>query len=289
MDKKPSVAIFSTAYWPFVGGAEIAVKEITARLVDFNFVLITARLKRGLPKREKLGRVDIHRLGWGIPFLDKIWLAFRGGSYARRIGHFDFIWAIMASYGGLAALDYKEKRPDIFFLLTLQEGDDFSHIACRARWLGGRFRRIFEYADRIQAISRYLARWAESMGARAPITVVPNGVDVEKYKFQNNKIQNLNIKKGNIKLVTTSRLVKKNAVDDIIRALTLLPENISLTVAGDGPERKNLEKLTKELNLVKRVEFLGEINQDKIAEVSIETINRSRDGIYRLTFKVKPK
>jgi len=35
------ILIFSTAYLPFVGGAEVAVKEITDRLADdFSFVLI---------------------------------------------------------------------------------------------------------------------------------------------------------------------------------------------------------------------------------------------------------
>ena len=37
------------------------------------------------------------------------------------------------------------------------------------------FRKIFTKADHIQAISNYLADWARSMGAKAPIEVVPNG------------------------------------------------------------------------------------------------------------------
>ena len=60
------VLIFSTAYLPFVGGAEVAVKEITDRLSsDFSFVLITARLKPDLPEYEKIGAVEVHRIGQG--------------------------------------------------------------------------------------------------------------------------------------------------------------------------------------------------------------------------------
>ena len=37
------VLIYSTAYYPLVGGAEVAVKELTDRLPDWDFELITAR------------------------------------------------------------------------------------------------------------------------------------------------------------------------------------------------------------------------------------------------------
>ena len=48
--RKKRILIFSTAYYPFVGGAEVAVKEITDRLAgDFDFDLITAKIKKGLP------------------------------------------------------------------------------------------------------------------------------------------------------------------------------------------------------------------------------------------------
>lgn len=32
-----------------------------------------------------------------------------------------------------------------------------------------------------------------------------------------------------------------------------------------------------------------EISEDKIKEVSVESLNRGKDGVYRLSFKVKPK
>ena len=56
------ILIFSTAYFPFVGGAEVAVKEITDRLAShgttrpvlggdgFSFDMITARMDNKLPQ-----------------------------------------------------------------------------------------------------------------------------------------------------------------------------------------------------------------------------------------------
>ncbi|MBU6415045.1 hypothetical protein KGQ34_02290, partial [Patescibacteria group bacterium] len=58
--KKQNIFIFSTAYDPFIGGAEIAVKEITKRLRDrYDFFLFTARFDPLLPKREFKDGVDI--------------------------------------------------------------------------------------------------------------------------------------------------------------------------------------------------------------------------------------
>jgi len=251
-----TVLIYSTAYLPAIGGAERAIEEITARLSQSHrFVLVTARLSRTSPRLERIGAVDIIRVGVGVPFIDKLLLATSGarvGAQALSNKPADVVWASMASYGGLAALGYKEKCPSAHFLLTLQEGDEFTHIARRARWIKKRFRNIFIRADAIQAISQYLARWAESMGATVPIVIVPNGVDVHKFTYRHPHVN-----KKDIQLITTSRLVKKNAVDDTIRSLVHLPDTVTLTIVGDGVERKNLEALTGSLNLSSRVEFVG--------------------------------
>jgi len=37
------IVIFSTAYAPFIGGAEIAIQEITSRVTDIDWYLITPR------------------------------------------------------------------------------------------------------------------------------------------------------------------------------------------------------------------------------------------------------
>lgn len=117
------VLIFSTAYLPLVGGAEFAVKEITDRLGgEFEFVMLTARLDAKLPEIERIGNIEVHRIGEDNHW-DKYRLVKVGWQEARKLGRFDLVWAIMASYGGFAALRYKKRNPAVPFLLTLQEGD----------------------------------------------------------------------------------------------------------------------------------------------------------------------
>lgn len=58
------VLIFSLSYFPkHVGGAEVAVKEITDRISDIEFHVVTNRFDSTLAKEEKLGNVMVHRIG----------------------------------------------------------------------------------------------------------------------------------------------------------------------------------------------------------------------------------
>jgi glycosyltransferase involved in cell wall biosynthesis len=71
-------------------------------------------------------------------------------------------------------------------------------------------------------------------------------------------------KMGDVFLVTTSRLVHKNAIDDVISALPLLPENISFIIYGTGPEEEKLKTLAKELEVEDRVQFRGQITHEEM-------------------------
>ena len=83
--EKPTIFIFSTAYLPMVGGAELAIKEINDRLSDyFDFVVFTSRFRRAYPKHEKLGAVEVYRLGFGMPF-DKYLLPILAYFKARKV------------------------------------------------------------------------------------------------------------------------------------------------------------------------------------------------------------
>ena len=58
------------------------------------------------------------------------------------------------------------------------------------------------------------------------------------------------------------RLSQEKGVDTLIEALALLPEENKLLIAGDGPDRKRLEKLTQEKKMVSRVTFFGSLSHN---------------------------
>jgi len=248
------VLIFSVAYLPFVGGAEVAVKEITDRLPNFAFDLITVNLSGRQKKFEKLGNVNVYRLGRGR--LAKYffpWTAFWLARKLQKKKRYQAVWAIMANYAGLAAVKFKRHFPEIPFLLTLQEGDDLAAVERKVRFIKSWWLDIFRRADCIQAISNYLAEWGRQMDATCPIEVVPNGVDLNRFQVSSFRNQE---KRGKI-IITTSRLVYKNGIDDLVKALQFLPSNVKLRILGVGPEEWKLRQLVRSLDLDSRVEFLG--------------------------------
>ena len=263
------VAIFSLAYSPFVGGAEIAVKEITDHLPN-HFFCFTHRFDNSWPKKEKIGNVEVFRLGKKSSLAKIIYIfwAWRAAERLHKEKPFEAIWAIMAAYAGFAALLFKLRHPRIHFLLTLQEGDSEAHILKRVGIFYPAWTWIFKKADYIQAISNYLADFGKKYGARCPVEVVPNGVDVDKFKIQNSKFK---ITDQNPKvIITTSRLVYKNGVDILIRSLSELEKlqitNYKLQILGSGPDEQKLKTLAKELGVEDQIEFLGHVVPEKILE-----------------------
>jgi glycosyltransferase involved in cell wall biosynthesis len=258
------VLIYSTAYLPLIGGAELAVKELTDRLTGFEFDLITAKIDPRLKTVEQVGRVKVYRLGWGSS-LDKLILAFYGGYFGAKLNKqnkYDAVWGIMASFAGLAAASFK-KKTGLPFLLTLQEGDSLAEVESKMAPLWWKFKNIFTSANQVQVISNYLATWAKKMGTVAPITVIPNGVDLKTFYCDQTK---LGSEASKLPIIfTSSRLVKKNAVDVIIEALAKLPDNFNLRIAGTGEEEVNLKNLAKSLGVGERVKFLGNLNKEEVA------------------------
>ena len=120
MSQPQRIVIFSTAYLPFIGGAEVAIREITDRIGDsFVFDVFTAKMNRLLPSMEHIGNVTVYRVGIGSERVDKYWLAFFGHWKALRCHRrapYAIIWSVMASYNGFAALAFK-KKTNLPFLL----------------------------------------------------------------------------------------------------------------------------------------------------------------------------
>ncbi len=269
------ILIFSTAYLPLVGGAELAVKEITDRIHDASFVLITARFRPTLPRRERMGNVEVHRVGLGFWF-DKWLVPFWGLRLAISLHKkepFGAVWGIMASYGGLAASWFKRLFKEAPFILTLQEGDSLSHIYKRARFFLPLFRRIFTRADRVTAISRFLAEWAQHMKVRAPIYIVPNGVNAEAFSVKRVAFseggeirKKLGFSADDKIIITTSRLVEKNGVGDLIESLAHFPPSVKLLICGSGPLERSLKFKVESLKLGKRVLFAGYIPHEELPD-----------------------
>ena len=269
------VLIFSLAYFPkYVGGAEISIREITDRNPDIEFHMICLRLDRTLLRQEKIGRGLVHRIGFGSTsvwnkFLFQFLAAWRAWRL-HEVHHYDAVWAMMAHSCGVPAALFKLFHRDVPYVLTLQEGDPPEHIERTMLPLWPLFSRAFTSADIVTGISTFLGRWARRRGFTGPFELVPNAADTAHFSqtypdtVVNEIKDQLGKKMGDVFLITTSRLVHKNAVDVCIRALPHLPENVRFLVLGIGPDEEMLKKLAAELNVSGRVQFLGHVSHENM-------------------------
>jgi len=260
---KKRILIFSLVYYPrFIGGAEIAIKEITDRInpSEVDFHMITLHLDKSLPKEERVGNVRVFRIG-SSKYLFTV-IGFLKAVSLHKKFNYDATWSMMASYNGFAAMFFKKRFPKVPFILSLQEGDPIDYIKGRVGIFYPLFKRIFTKADLVQTISHYLANFARSMGYKGRVEVIPNGVDTKHFEAGQYSV----LAKDKVILITTSRLVVKNAIGNIISAVQFLPENVKLKILGQGYEEKNLKSQVKKLKLENRIEFLGYISHEDMPQ-----------------------
>jgi L-malate glycosyltransferase len=108
----------------------------------------------------------------------------------------------------------------------------------------------------------------EAFEIRKEIEVIPNFVDLERFKKQPKEHFKRIICPNDEKLlVHTSNFRKVKRIEDIIKVFAKLKTQIpsKLLLVGDGPERGPMEQLSRDMNLGEDVRFVGKL--DAIEEV----------------------
>jgi N-acetyl-alpha-D-glucosaminyl L-malate synthase BshA len=124
-------------------------------------------------------------------------------------------------------------------------------------------------SDGVTAVSESLRRdTLEHFHVEKPIQVIPNFIDLERFKQRNPCRFTLALAGENQKrLIHISNFRKVKRVDSVIRVFALIREKISacLLLVGDGPERPRCEQLCRELGIAADVRFLGK--QEAVEEI----------------------
>lgn len=119
-------------------------------------------------------------------------------------------------------------------------------------------------SDGVTAVSDFLRRATlEAFPIRRPVEVVPNFVDLERFKRHDKEHFRKLVAPNNEKLIIhTSNFRKVKRVQDVILAYDGIRKRIKakLLMVGDGPERSNAEALCRELHLCDEIAFLGSQN-----------------------------
>ncbi len=240
---KQKIVIVSAFLRPMRSGAEAMVEEVSVRLRDrYDIVIVTARMKRKLPKEDLLeGTVRVRRIGLGFSF-DK-WLFPFLAFFAVRREKPAIVHAVLESFAGFSLVFLKLFYRSPKRLLTLQSTN--TTLLLRA---------IHRAANAITGISSVLLLRARKFG-RDDVIYIPNGIDLPAIEESLTKFQRIH---GRILFV--GRLEHVKGVDVLLTAFAELTDSdLSLTIVGDGSEREKLEQLAQELRIADRVMFLGKL------------------------------
>lgn len=249
------ILVLTLLYKPFIGGAERYAEEfVLRRPAGVRLTVFTARMRRSSPCIEIIDGVHIHRLGIGMS-CDKFLFPFL--ALLRALPHsYDYSYAIMESYAGLAALlIYWIKK--IPYILNLQSGTlDMPHYRRLIRLVFPLYAAIHRQARMVHAASSALRARALSLGVPSiTIFVIPNGVDCARYA-------NAGSAPVAGRIIVVARLEEAKGVRYMIEAMRFVSAaipNAHLVIAGDGALRLSLEAMARKQGVARAISFLGAV------------------------------
>lgn len=118
---------------------------------------------------------------------------------------------------------------------------------------------ISNNVDQLVAVSSFLQNKLIKLNTRhKDIPVISMGVNTTKFK------QNSTIQEKTIDIIFLGRLEEKKGVKFLIEAIHKLNMNVKMVIIGDGTVKDDLQKLVKQYNLQKNIDFTGSLNHENI-------------------------
>ena len=165
------VLVFATTYHPDMGPAEEALYKLSAEMPDTEFHIITTKFRKGVPELEEVGTDKVHRVGIGSS-IDKYLLPVLGFMKARKLNkqhNYRFVWSIMGSYSGFAALLFRLANKDSNLLMTLDD-KELNRKGIKMRFLTPIYKLILGKAETIYVSNIALAHGSELVKAFPKLT-----------------------------------------------------------------------------------------------------------------------
>jgi len=238
-------------HYPFIGGIENRLHHICRRLgKEHEVFVLTSRLP-GTAEREEMDNYTVIRLPsrylniYNPPYVRISKVREALDELRPDVVDLHYRWS-----GSLIKGVLGYEGPKIYTCHnTLGEGVGLTHYASE---LNDRiFLRHLHKFDRVVCVSDYMRRDVAARGySEDRLLTIYNGVDIPEKTSQDGDY-----------ILSLGRLVRLKGLDCLIRAMQ--HTNCHLRVCGEGPERKNLERLSQHLGLTDRIDFMGWISEEE--------------------------
>jgi colanic acid/amylovoran biosynthesis glycosyltransferase len=129
---------------------------------------------------------------------------------------------------------------------------------------------LFDRTDAITCLSEDMKKDLIDLGGpEEKIQKLPLCIDPTKFEYKERKLE----PQQPIQILTVARLVEKKGLKYAIEAVAQLDLKYPITysIAGDGPQRKQLEAQVAELNAEDRINILGWQTQEEIVQLMNES------------------
>lgn len=144
-------------------------------------------------------------------------------------------------------------------------------------------RAVLKRADAVVSVSRDLAEHLQRVMGVPNVTVIPNGIDVDAFQPGSST-------RAGLTLLSISRLMPRKNVHVLIAAVEQLAQegaDLSLVVAGTGPERERIQRLAERSSgSVRFVGFIDEAQKRRLlSEADLFVQLSMREGLSIATLE----
>jgi len=246
-------------YFPYIGGVEEQVRNLSERLARDNEVTVFTTDNSDLPIEEEINGVMVWRFGSFSP----------NNSYHICLSmikklkeqQFDIFHGHNYHSFPLFLIRYAQARRFVVTPHYHRHGvTRFSNLLARLYKPIGRS--IYQRADRIVANSAYekdiLIEDFHLENSR--VEVIPNGISVEDFR---GLVKNPGEHKT---ILCVARLDKFKGIQYAIQAMPMLAQSTRLEIVGDGSYKKELIKLADRLGVRHRIDFYGNLGHQQLTE-----------------------
>lgn len=280
MSNKKNLLVLTSTFPRWQGDSEPPfVFELSRRLANHFDVMVLSPLAPGSKCFERLDNLDVHRFRYFFSGWQN--LAYNGGILANLKQNrwryllvplfifFEFVsllrllrkkrvdvihahWLIPQGLVAVAARGMtRGSKPAI---VCTSHGSDL--LGLRGVMFGWLQKQVMLNADKVTLVGSALRSRADELLPENGGEVIPMGVDLTGVFTPSDS------RRSDTELLFVGRLVELKGLNYLIQAMPEILKShpqVTLTIVGDGPERKNLKNLAADLNVAGSIAFLGAV------------------------------